>query len=209
MSAAATGTWDANAGRYGRQDGLEAAAVAAALRVADPGTGDRVVDLATGTGLVLRALARRGASPRQAVGVDRSPGMLHRVGELPPDWSVVCADARQVPLPTGGADLVTCAYLLQLLTAGERAEVLAEARRLMAPGARLVLVTPWCDRRRVGGRIACRGMAMVARARPATWGGLHPVDPTADLQAAGFAVTHRVQLPRGGYPSLVLGARVA
>ena len=47
---AAAGTWDEHATRYAGQERLEARAIEAALRLADPLPQDRVVDLATGTG---------------------------------------------------------------------------------------------------------------------------------------------------------------
>jgi len=86
------------------------------------------------------------------------------------------------------------------------AVVLREAHRLLAPGpaSRLVLVTVWAR-----GRALRRALGTAARARPAAWGGLTPLDPTPDLLHAGFAPTRGVQLARGGYPSLVLRARRA
>ena len=176
---------------------------------------DRLVDLATGTGLLLRRLAAAAVRPREAIGVDRSAGMLARVGELPAGWSTLNADARAVPLPDGSADVVTCAYLLQLLEPAERAAVLAEARRLLAkrtgPGSgsasRLVVVTTWADGDHLRGRLTRVALDRLARARPQTAGGMRPLDPTADLARAGFATTRREVLARGRFPSLVLAAR--
>ena len=204
--AAAAGTWDRLAARYGAQEHWECAAIDAALRVAAPRPDERLVDLATGTGLLLRRLADRPARPRDAVGIDRSPRMLAAGGELPPGWRVLNADARAVPLPDGWADVVTCAYALHLLAAEERADLLAEARRLLAPGpaARLVVVTVWSDR--VAVRAALR---LLEHGMREAGTGLRPVDPTADLARAGFAPTRRVRLPRKGYPSLVLLAKRA
>ena len=79
--------WDAQAARYGHQEGLERRAIDAAVRLADVRATDAVVDLATGTGIVLRSLAAAASPPRAAIGVDRSPGMLAQVGPLPPGWS--------------------------------------------------------------------------------------------------------------------------
>ena len=209
--ASAVATWDRHAASYERQERFEARAVDAALRLAAPAAGGRLVDLATGTGLLLRRLADSPTRPREAVGVDRSPAMLARVGPLPDGFSTLLADARAVPLPDGWADVVTCSYLLHVLEPNERAEVLAEARRLLRPGgdARLVVVSVWPDERRPGGRLAHNVMRALARARPRAWGALRPLDPTADLARAGFAVTQRVLLPRRGYPSLVLAATAA
>lgn len=199
--------WDRLAARYADQEPREHRAVDTALRLADPGPRDTVVDLATGTGIVLRRLARRPGRPARAVGIDRSAAMLLRVGPLPAGFSVLPGDARSVPLPDGEADVVTIAYLLHLLERADRVAVLREARRLLRPGgrSRLVVVTVWA-----GGAPAARlvrGLLQTAaRLRPRTLGGLRPVDPTADLRAAGFAVDRRVQLPRRGHPSLVLRA---
>ncbi len=203
--------WDGRAARYPAQEWLEARAISAALRIADPGPEDRLVDLATGTGAVLRALARRPRRPATAVGVDHSTRMLSRVGPLPESWRTVQGDARHVPLPDGETDVVTCSYLLQLLAPDERGRVLRETRRLLGltPRARLVVVTPWADRGTPGGRLVHGALRGLARARPGSWGGLMPLDPTAELEAAGMVPTHRILLPRGGYPSLVIRARPA
>jgi len=107
-AAAAAGTWDEHATRYAGQERLEARAIEAALRLADPRPQDWVVDLATGTGVVLRALAARDPRPAKVTGVDRSAGMLAQVGQLPDEWGVIRGDARCVPLPDGAANVVTC-----------------------------------------------------------------------------------------------------
>ena len=154
----------------------------------------------------MHALAARDPRPAVAIGVDRSAGMLARVGELPAGWSAKLADARETTLQDAVADVVVCSYLLHVLAAEDRAAVLAEARRLLAPrpASRLVIVTVWADRRRLGGRLADGMLRALARARPAAWGALAPLDPTDDLRAAGFTPARRVVLPRGGYPSLVI-----
>jgi len=181
------------------------------VRLADPRPQDRLVDLGTGTGALLRAVATRDGRPATAIGVDRSAGMLAQVGQLPEDWRVIQGDARCVPLPDGAADVVTCCYLLHLLGMEDRGRVLCEARRLLrsAPGSRLVIVTVWANPDTVGGRMLSGVQPRLAAARPSRWGGLMPLDPTAELGPSGLIATHRVVLPRGGYPSLVVSARVA
>lgn len=207
----AAAVWDAQARGYGAQERLEARAVATALRLAQASEHDRLVDLGCGTGVILRALADRERRPRTAVGVDRSAGMLARVGPLPAGWHTIEADARSVPLPGASADVVTCSYLLHLLGPRDRAAVLAEARRLLAPGdgSRLVVVSVWPDARTPGGRLLHAAFGAAARRYPSRLGGLAPHDPTGDLRQAGFVVTDRAALPRRGYPSIVLRARPA
>lgn len=209
--AATPAAWDRHATRYGAQERLERRAISAALAIADPGPEDRLVDLATGTGAVLHALARRPRPPVVAVGIDHSARMLSRVGRLPEGWRTVLGDVRRVPLPDGETDVVTCSYLLQLLAVEDRGRVLGEARRLLGPtpGARLVVVTPWAQRRTPGGRLVHATLQGLASARPERCGGLMPLDPTGEFEAAGLVPTHRIFLPRGGYPSLVIRARPA
>ena len=131
MDRADAATWDRLAPRYGAQERLELRAIDTALRLAAPGPGERLVDLGTGAGLLLRRLAALPERPGQAIGIDRSAGMLARVGTLPAGWSVLRGDARAVPLPDGHAAVVTCAYVLQLLREPERRAVLGEALRLL------------------------------------------------------------------------------
>ena len=130
--------------------------------------------------------------------------MLARVGELPAGWRTLRADARATGLPAASADVVTCAYLLHLLAPAERAAVLAETLRLLAraPHARVAVVTVHAQRRPLAAVLAA-----AARLGPATWRGLRPLDPTPDLLRAGFGITRRAVVPRGGYPSLVIVAR--
>lgn len=208
-AASAPATWDGHAERYRAQERWEARAVAASLSLADPGPGDRLVDLGTGTGVVLRALAGRPERPRTVVGVDRSPGMLARVGSLPGGWRTLQADATCVPLDDGVADVVICAYVLHLLGPQDRAGVLREAARLLAsvPRSRLVITTVWAEPATPGGAALNAALRALAWSRPRAWGGLRPLDPTPELAAAGLVATHKVVLPRGGYPSLVIRAR--
>lgn len=193
--------WDANASHYARQESLEGRAVETAVRLAAPAPGEHLVDVATGTGIVLRTLAGRPPAdrPRSAIGVDASRRMLAQVGTLPAGWELRQADARALPLDDASADVVTCTYLLHLLSAEDRATVVAEIRRILKVGGRVVVATPWSPRLAV--RAVLTTAAFVA---PAKVGGLAPLDPTDDLRAAGLEPRARVVLPRRGYPTVVV-----
>ena len=93
----------------------------------------------------------------------------------------------------------------------DRGRVLREARRLLrrAPRSRLVIGTVWANPDTIGGRMLKGVLPRLAAASPRRWGGLMPLDPTAELGPAGMVATHRVVLPRGGYLSLVVRARLA
>lgn len=99
-----------------------------------------VLDVATGTGLVLRALRDRyGLEPAHLVGVDVSPGMLAVARETLPGVVLVEADARRLPLADSSVDLVTCVTGLHLVPDTDR--VLAEWARVLRPGGTVVTAT--------------------------------------------------------------------
>lgn len=193
--------WDRAARGYARQERLERRAIAAALDLAAVAADELLLDVATGTGLVLRELARRAVRPARAIGIDRSPGMLACVGRLPEGWRVQQGDALALPLADDAADVAVAAYLLHLLAPRERSTVLAELRRVLRPGGRLVVVTMFTAR-----PTGTALLAGLARAAPRTLGGLRPLDPRPGLAAAGWKVERAAAL-RGGYPSLVVRAR--
>jgi ubiquinone/menaquinone biosynthesis C-methylase UbiE len=180
--------WDVVAPVYDLQLALERPAIETALDVAQPRSTDRLLDLATGTGALLRALAERIPHPTDAIGVDASAAMLVRVPNLPDGWRLVRADARALPFADARFDVVTCAYLLHLLDGDERARVLEEIRRVLPPGGRLMTVTPVAPPTPFGALLR----ALVGR---------YLLDPRADLERAGFRV-RAARYVRGGYPSL-------
>jgi SAM-dependent methyltransferase len=198
-------SWDALAPRYDLQLGLERQALAAALAFAAPAPHDLLLDVGTGTGALLRALAARPARPRRAIGVDASDPMLARVGPLPEGWDLCRADVTRLPLDDGGVDVVVASYLLHLLAPDALTAALAEARRVLRPGGRLVTVTPVLPTPS-GARVAWGLAARLAEAHPRWLGGLRPLDPRPALVAAGFALVRARRL-RAGYPSLCVLAR--
>ncbi len=109
------------------------------VHLAGPRPGERVLDLATGTGDVAIAVARR-CAPGQVVGVDLNESMLRLARKKhPPDvtnleWQV--GDATALPFPDASFDLVTIGYAGRGFPSWER--VLAEVWRVLRPGGRFV-----------------------------------------------------------------------
>lgn len=94
----------------------------------------RVLEVAAGTGVATRAMAR--ALPDQAiiVATDLNQPMLDRAStvgvERPVDWRR--ADAQQLPFENGAFDLVVCQFGVMFFP--EKHLAFAEARRVLAPG---------------------------------------------------------------------------
>ncbi len=198
---AAVTTWDRNAARYDRQRRHELRAVWAAVGFADPQPDDRVLDVGTGTGIVLDMLRVRPRPPARVLAIDRSPGMLARLRPLPDGWSARVADATALPVDDGSVDVATACHLLHLVTADERHAILVELARVLVRGGRLVTVTPYAGRG-VGAGL----LDAVAAASPTRLGGLRTPDPRAAIRDAGFTPVRAAQF-RHGYPSLVVLAR--
>lgn len=117
--------------------GLADAVAAFVAPVADDAT---VLDVATGTGLVLRALRdRHGIAPARLAGVDVSPGMLGVARRSLPGATLVEADARSLPFADGSVDLLTCVTGLHLVP--DTGRVVAEWARVLRPGGAVVTAT--------------------------------------------------------------------
>ena len=98
----------------------------------DVAPGAAVLDVATGTGLVLRALtAQGGVRPLRTAGVDVSPGMVEVARRHLPDATLVVADARRLPFPDASFDLVTACETVYFW---EPARAFAEIARVLRPG---------------------------------------------------------------------------
>ena len=114
-----------------------AAEVARFVELADA---THVLDIATGTGLVLRALRERGMDAHvELTGVDLSPGMLAVARSHLPDVTLVNADARRLPLDDDSVDLVVCVTGLHLIPEPEL--VFDEWTRVLRPGGHAVTAT--------------------------------------------------------------------
>jgi len=179
------------------------------IDAAAPRPGEDVLDIACGTGIVARLVAPRVAPGGTVSNLDFDPAMIavaRRLVECPPDVTATwhCASALSMPFDEVAFDLVFCLNGLQFLP--DYAAGLAEMRRVLKPGGRLVVtVLNAVDR--------CKGHSLLLR-------GLERrgVDPSPMLKAfalgdavklealagdAGFRPTHvralseRVRFPSG------------
>lgn len=96
--------------------------------------GERVLDLATGTGLIARTAAQFTAA---VIGIDISLGILGRArtlsaGQIP----LVAGDAQGLPFKDACFDLVTCGVSLSHLS--EVAIALGEVLRVLRPGGHFI-----------------------------------------------------------------------
>jgi ubiquinone/menaquinone biosynthesis C-methylase UbiE len=102
--------------------------------------GERVLDVACGTGLIARLAAERAGAFGSVDGLDMNPGMLEVARSVTPsDTSInwYQSSAESMPLSDGSYDIVTCQLGLQFMA--DKPAALAEMHRVLVPGGRLVL----------------------------------------------------------------------
>ncbi|MGI8949820.1 MAG: methyltransferase domain-containing protein [Ornithinimicrobium sp.] len=110
----------------------------AAARLA---SGERVIDIACGTGIAARLAASAVGPEGTVAGLDANLGMLEVARTVCPDgieWHAAPAEA--MPLPDAAFDLALCSMGLQFFT--DKDQALRETRRVLAPGGRVVWCTP-------------------------------------------------------------------
>jgi demethylmenaquinone methyltransferase / 2-methoxy-6-polyprenyl-1,4-benzoquinol methylase len=109
-----------------------------AADLARVGPGDRALDVATGTGDLAIALARRVGPDGEVVGSDFSNGMLDRAREKAPGLRWEWGNALELPYDDAGFDAVTVGFGARNF--GDLDRGLAEMARVVRPGGRVVVL---------------------------------------------------------------------
>ncbi len=159
-----------------------------AVEIARPRRGERILDVATGSADLARALSRR-VGPQGSVWLtDINRSMLARGRDRTLDRGLLApavqCDAEHLPFSAASFDCVTVAFGLRNMTHKERA--LSEMARVLKPGGRLVVlefsriwkplapaydlysfkVLPWLGARVAGDAAAYRYLAESIRVHP-------------------------------------------
>jgi len=98
-------------------------------------TGDRILDVGCGTGIVARECARRVGEAGSVSGIDISEEMLAVARRVAPglDWHL--GDARELPFGDGSFDRVVSQFALMFFP--EREKAITEMWRVLRPGGGL------------------------------------------------------------------------
>lgn len=106
--------------------------------------GERVLDVACGTGVVARLAAPEVGTTGSVAGVDVAPDMIEVAAAIPVpkgtdiEWHT--SDATALPFPDDSYDVALCQ--MGLMFVENRASAVAEMKRVLVPEGRLVVSTP-------------------------------------------------------------------
>ena len=118
----------------------------ALVQLAAPTDGDRVLDVACGTGAVARFAAPLVGPTGLVTGLDLNPGMLSIARAMPTPEGITIewreGNATALPFPNASFDIVCCQQGLQFFP--DRPAALREMFRVLAPSGRLALAV-WRD----------------------------------------------------------------
>lgn len=136
MTDSGAGVWHARADAYAASEvHARGASLVRLVELAAPVRGERAVDLGCGAGHTGGSLAVRGCT---VTGVDLDEGMLAAARRTYPAVHFVRADASATGLPAASFDLACARHTLHHHEDPDA--TLREARRLLRPGGRFVLV---------------------------------------------------------------------
>lgn len=113
------------------------------LHTADLQPGERVLDVACGTGVIARAAARTVGAAGSVTGCDLAPDMIEVARTIPADGAEIEwleADATELPTADGAFDVAICQ--MGLMFVNDPPAALREMHRVLAPGGRIVISAP-------------------------------------------------------------------
>jgi ubiquinone/menaquinone biosynthesis C-methylase UbiE len=115
------------------------------VALASPRPGERVLDVACGTGVVARLVAQELGRTGSVIGLDLNPGMLavaaSSAASTPPTSAPITwqeASATKMPFPDAAFDIAYCQLGLQFFP--DRPAALREMHRILVPEGRLGLM---------------------------------------------------------------------
>jgi ubiquinone/menaquinone biosynthesis C-methylase UbiE len=173
------------------------------LELAQVRDGESVLEVAVGTGLTFAEILRQNPTGRNE-GIDLTPAMLERaerkaVQTGQRNYRLRVGDAYRLDFVDDTFDLLVNNFMFDLLPEKDFPVVLAEFKRVLRPGGRLVLVNM------AKGEHWYNGVwEIVYRINPAWLGGCRGVALLNAVRALGFQNTRRETLSQMTFPAEIV-----
>jgi ubiquinone/menaquinone biosynthesis C-methylase UbiE len=178
-----------------------------AMEFANIKNGEAILEVAVGTGLTFLEILK--ANPDgENIGIDLTPAMLEKAQAKAArsgngNYQLTTGDAYALQFPDHHFDLLMNNYMFDLLPEKDFSLVLAEFKRVLKPGGRLVLVNMTR-----GERFHQKFWEGVYHLNPRWLGGCRGVMLQDQLRKAGFRNIKREFLSQLGFPSEIIVATV-
>jgi ubiquinone/menaquinone biosynthesis C-methylase UbiE len=174
-----------------------------ALELADIKDGQNILEVAVGTGLGFYEIVQRNPNGTN-IGVDISPGMLQkakkRLGRLTAaNYELRAGNAFSLEAEDASIDLLVNNYMFDLIAFDDMATILAEFKRVLKKGGKLILVN-MTDGESLGSGI----YSLLYRISPKSFGGCRSVTLSAKLENHDFEVKSREYYQQLWFPSEVI-----
>lgn len=183
----------------------EARARDRALELAEIQDGQHILEVAAGTGLAFYEIVRHNPHGHN-LGIDLSKGMLEKAEQRlealgQANYSLRVGTAFALPLEDESVDILVNNYMFDLIAFEDMERVLAEFKRVLRKGGKLILVN-MTEGERWGSQIYERVYSL----SPKLMGGCRGVKLSGKLQEYGFKVDVREYYQQLLFPSEVIRA---
>lgn len=183
----------------------EARARDRALELAEIQDGQHILEVAVGTGLAFYEIVRHNPHGHN-LGIDLSKGMLEKAEQRlkalgQANYSLRVGTAFALPLEDESVDILVNNYMFDLIAFEDMERVLAEFKRVLRKGGKLILVN-MTEGERWGSQIYDRVYSL----SPKLMGGCRGVKLSGKLQEYGFRVDVREYYQQLLFPSEVIRA---
>jgi ubiquinone/menaquinone biosynthesis C-methylase UbiE len=174
-----------------------------AIELAEINDGQSILEVAVGTGIAFSEIVKRNPHGHN-MGIDLSKGMLEKAKNRMKkmsgaNYSLSIGTAFDLSAQNESVDLLVNNYMFDLISYKDMDKVLAEFKRVLKVGGKLVLVNMT-----EGETLSSRLYDFVYRISPRTMGGCRGVRLTDKLKEHGFTVEVREYYQQMLFPSEVI-----
>ena len=174
-----------------------------ALELADIHDGQKILEVAVGTGLAFYEIVKKNPSGTNT-GIDISPGMLQKAAKRllalsDANYQLKIGNAFNIEEATEHFDLLVNSYMFDLMAFNQMDRILAEFRRVLKKDGKLILVNMT-----TGEAFGSGIYSWIYRMSPRAFGGCRGVRLSDKLEQNGWQVKKREYCQQLLFPSEVI-----